>query len=161
MSTCQHNYAGCFCITQELELANGAGPLLKEVSEIIERPLDAHEQWELNKMIRSGFVTRQLVSKVKEIEAYRIAKIRRDRYVKVIKKAGIQLTGNEMNKFKQHQDIDDGVHKEWETTGYPAYYRSGLLEDIEAAKKKNKTKKIKKASTKKKAASKKKGSKKH
>lgn len=135
-------------------LANGAGPILIEVAKIIERPLEEDEYWALNEMIRSGFATRQLVTKAKEMEAFRIAKQRRDRYVSVIKKSGMKLTGSEMAKFKVMQDIDDGVHKEWETTGYPAYYRSGLLEDIAAAKQKSKTKKVKKE-TKKKSSKKK------
>lgn len=118
--------------------------ILIQVEAIVGRELNKQEVEAVSEMYKLGSTTRQMVTEVKRIAAYAEANKRRVAYINKMKELGTgPLSGAASIKFKAMVDKADGTSKGWEKEGYPAAYRTDILE--KAAKNKKQGKKQEKA----------------
>ncbi len=127
--SCPDGYADCLCGTVPMQWNTNHGYILKQVVDEVGRNLHDAERVKVIQMINLGCTIRQMVAEVKRIECYAIANKRREVYKQKMQELGIEkLSGAASIKFKANVDIADGTTPSWEKAGYPAAYRSDIIE---------------------------------
>lgn len=122
--------------------------IIKQVEEEVGYTLNEKQVARVNDMYKLGMSIRQMVGQVRDIKGYEIAMERRNRYVAALRgdntvlgalngAVPLKLTGSEMEKFKHHIDIQDGVASDWYKEGWCTYIAQEQ-EDKKETKKKQK-----------------------
>jgi len=120
--------------------------IIQQVTAELGYPLSSQQQVKAAAMVAAGCGQRQIVQHLKFIKCYEVGEQRRKvhlDHLKHVVAANMQLSGSEMQYFKDQVDKATGVVPDWETTGYPAMYGSNPESDKKAAKKILKEKKKK------------------